>query len=169
MAALCVPSALADPRLALFRDATQLASNDNWEGNAAVASLGTRLGAFALAGATSKDAALAAFPDTGGYTVQLSSADATSGTALAEIYDASTAFSATEPRLVNLSARSEVGGANGALIAGFVVAGPGLAQFGVRSALSDPRLTLFSGSTPVATNDNWYEASNAVALTAATI
>lgn len=181
LSALGVQGALTDPRLALFRDATQLASNDNWAGDAAVASLGAELGAFALAGPTSRDAALAAFPDTGGYTVQLSSVDETNGTALAEIYDASTAFSVTEPRLVNLSARSEVGGARGALIAGFVVAGPvartvliraigpGLAQFGVRSALSDPRLTLFSRSTPLAANDNWYEAPNAVAVMAATI
>jgi hypothetical protein len=181
LTALGVPGALADPRLALFRDATQLASNDNWEGNAAVAALGAQLGAFAFASAGSRDAALVALPDTGGYTVQITSADTTSGTALAEIYDASSAFSATEPRLINVSARSEVGGVNGPLIAGFVVAGPvaravliravgpGLAQFGVKTALADPRLTLFSGSTPLASNDNWYEAPNAVAIAAASI
>lgn len=179
LTALGVPGALGDPRLALFRDATQLASNDNWDGNATVTSLGAQLGAFAFVSPTSNDAALVALPDTGGYTVQITSGDATSGTALAEIYDASSAFSTTEPRLVNVSARSEVGGANGALIAGFVVAGPvartvliraigpGLAQFGVRTALADPRLTLFSGGTALASNDNWYEAPNAVALGAA--
>ncbi|MCX6954964.1 MAG: immunoglobulin domain-containing protein, partial [Verrucomicrobia bacterium] len=181
LGALGVAGALADPRLVLFHDGDPLASNDNWEGNAAVAALGARLGAFALEGASSKDAALAAFPDTGGYTVQIASGDATSGTALAEIYDASTAFSATEPRLVNVSARSEVGGANGALIAGFVVAGPvartvliravgpGLAQFGVKTALADPRLTLFRGGTVVAANDDWYGAPNAVAVAAAAV
>lgn len=182
LGALGVAGALADPRLTLFRDGAQLATNDNWEGNATVAALGVQLGAFALDGTASKDAALAALPDTGGYTVQITSGDATSGTALAEIYDASTAFSATEPRLINVSARSEVGGANGSLIAGFVVAGsvartvlvraigPGLAQFGVKTALADPRLTLFSNSgAPLAVNDNWYDAPNAVALAEASL
>lgn len=179
LGALGVAGALADPQLALYRDATRLAGNDNWDGDGAVAALEARLGAFALASPTSRDAALAALPETGGYTVQVSSGDATSGTALAEIYDASTAFSATEPRLINVSARSEVGGANGALIAGFVIAGPvartvlvraigpGLAQFGVRGVLADPRLTLFSGSTVLAATDQWYETPNAVALAAA--
>jgi hypothetical protein len=45
--------------------------------------------------------------------------------------------------------------------------GPGLTQFGVRGVLADPRLTLFSGSTVLAANDQWYEAPNAVALAAA--
>jgi hypothetical protein len=179
LTALGVAGALADPRLALFRDATQLASNDNWAGDVTVAALSAQVGAFAFSGPASKDAALVALPDLGGYTVQITGGDATSGSTLAEIYDASSAYSATEPRLMNVSARSEVGGANGTLIAGFVVAGsvgrtvliraigPGLAQFGVRAVLADPRLTLFSGSTPLASNDNWYEAPNAVAMAAA--
>ena len=33
--------------------------------------------------------------------------------------------------------------------------GPGLAPFGVTNAMSDPELTLFEGTTAVATNDNW--------------
>jgi hypothetical protein len=179
LGALGVAEALADPRLALFHDTTELAVNDNWGGDATVAALSARLGAFAFSGPTSKDAALAALPDTDGYTVQIASADGSSGTTLAEIYDASETFTAAEPRLINVSARGEVGGANGPLIAGFVIegpvartvlirgVGPGLAQFGVKTALTDPRLTLFSGSTTVATNDNWYDAPNAMATGAA--
>lgn len=174
-----VTGVLADPRLALFRDGQQLAGNDNWDGNATVTALGTQLGAFSLDGPTSRDAALVAFPDTGGYTVQVTGADATSGTALAEIYDGSTAFSATESRLINVSARTEIGASTGPLIAGFVVAGPvartvliravgpSLAAFGVRNAVADPRLTLFRGATALLSNDQWYDAPNAVALATA--
>jgi hypothetical protein len=168
--------ALADPRLTLFGEGGQLATNDDWSGNAAVAGLATQVGAFAFAGTTSRDAALAALPGAGGYTMQVTSGDGTSGGALAEIYDASTAFSATEPRLINVSARGEVGGQNGALIAGFVIGGPAaktvlvrgvgpaLGQFGVRGVLVDPVLTVYRDSAVVATNDNWYDAPNATAV-----
>ncbi|HUR60162.1 MAG TPA: hypothetical protein VM029_20735, partial [Opitutaceae bacterium] len=55
----------------------------------------------------------------------------------------------------------------GTLIAGFVIrgtsskavlirgVGPALAGFGVTGALVDPVITVFSGNTQVATNDNW--------------
>ena len=173
---LGVLGALRDPKLAFFRGTTLIATNDNWNGDASIATLTAQVGAFPFASSTSADAALTALPDPGSYTVQVTSTDAGSGTALAEIYDASTAFNATVPRLVNLSARTDAGGANGALVAGFVVAGsaartvliralgPGLAQFGVTTALADPQLTLFRDTTQVAANDNWYDAPNAVAI-----
>jgi hypothetical protein len=176
LTALGVPGALADPRLALFGTEGQIAGNDNWNGDAAVTALGAQLGAFPFVPATSRDAALAALPGPGSYTVQLTSADATSGVALAEIYDGSTAFSAAEPRLINVSARSDVGGPNGPLIAGFVIGGPAartvlirgigpaLGQFGVRGTLADPQLTVFREGVAVASNDNWYDAPNAVAV-----
>jgi hypothetical protein len=56
---------------------------------------------------------------------------------------------------------------NGALIAGFVIAGnssktvlirgvgPGLSIFGVPGLLGDPQITLFSGSTALASNSSW--------------
>ncbi len=72
-------------------------------------------------------------------------------------------------KLVNLSVRAEVP-AGGAAIPGFViedevstvlirVAGPGLASFGVTGAMENPTLTLFSGQTVLAQNDDWSVAN----------
>lgn len=74
-------------------------------------------------------------------------------------------------RFVNLSSRLETvdGDASRAFIAGFVVSGtarkqmliraigPGLTQFGVSGTVANPSLTVYSGSTVVAQNDNWVE------------
>jgi hypothetical protein len=74
-----------------------------------------------------------------------------------------------------------VGTGGNILIAGFVIAGPaarmvlirgigpGLTAFGVTNTLADPQLALFRDGVPVASNDNWHDAANAVAVaTAAT-
>ena len=70
-------------------------------------------------------------------------------------------------RLINIATRAQVGGAAGTPIAGFVIGGtgnkrvltravgPGLSAFGVTGALADPSLSLVSGNTTAATNDNW--------------
>ena len=73
------------------------------------------------------------------------------------------------PRLSNLSVRSRAGTDSQTLIVGFVVGGassggkpilvratgPALGTFGVTGVLTDPRMTLYNGTTPVASNDNW--------------
>lgn len=90
---------------------------------------------------------------------------------------------ATTGRLMNLSARAIAGSGSDTLIAGFVVGGSGgrsvlvrgvgstLQELGVTGALADPQLTAFSGGTPVAHNDNWGAAPNAleIAATAASV
>ncbi len=70
-------------------------------------------------------------------------------------------------RLVNLSVRATAGTGTEVLIAGFAVSGgpakslllrgigPALGPFGVPGALADPVLSLFSGNTRLATNDDW--------------
>jgi hypothetical protein len=72
-----------------------------------------------------------------------------------------------DARLLNVSVRGQVGGTNGALIAGFVIGGtqprtvlvrgvgPTLAGFGVAGALANPQIAIFAGSQSVATNDDW--------------
>jgi hypothetical protein len=67
-----------------------------------------------------------------------------------------------------------VAGGDNTLIAGFVIggntsrtvliraAGPMLGTFGVVGALSDPRLTLFRDTTPLAESDNWQSTSEIV-------
>jgi len=81
-------------------------------------------------------------------------------------------------RLINLSVRTNAGSGADTLIVGFVVAGAGsrsllvrgvgptLATFGVTGVLDDPQISLYSGSTVVATNDNWGDAPNASAISA---
>ncbi len=82
-------------------------------------------------------------------------------------------------RTVNLSTRAQVRTGDGVLIGGFVVSGPAykrmlirgvgptLGGFGVGNALSDPILTIYSGSDIVATNDRW-DAGSATATAAVT-
>lgn len=49
-------------------------------------------------------------------------------------------------------------------------AGPGLRALGVSSAMADPKLALFDGSTQVAANDNWgYPSANIADVTAANV
>jgi hypothetical protein len=87
-----------------------------------------------------------------------------SGIALAEIYDTAPS---TGARLVNVSARAQVGTGNGILIAGFNVSGnvprqilirgvgPSLTAFGVGGVLTNPRLELYRAEGLVQGNDNW--------------
>lgn len=71
-------------------------------------------------------------------------------------------------QLTAIAARVAVGGTAGTPIPGFVLngstqvlvraVGPSLAGLGVGNPLADPRLSLMSGSTVLATNDNWLAA-----------
>jgi hypothetical protein len=84
--------------------------------------------------------------------------------ALVELYDAN---SDASTKLANVSARTRSGTGGDVLIVGFGIGGigpkrllirgvgPALAQFGVSGTLADPKLTVFSGQTMVAANDNW--------------
>jgi outer membrane protein assembly factor BamB len=177
LGAFGVTGFLADPKLSLYSGTTLLQQNDDWGGLAAISATAASVGAFALSGPTSKDAALSTAQPAGSYTVQLSAATGAPGTALAEIYDATpaTGFASTTPRLVNVSARTNVGTGTNILIAGFVIGGTGnktvliraigptLGVFGVPGVLADPKLELYAnGSTaPISTNDNWGAAANA--------
>jgi sugar lactone lactonase YvrE len=115
----------------------------------------------------------------GAYTTILSGANDATGIACVEIYDADAAtdkeFATTftgppTNRLVNLSARANVGTGSGVFIGGFVIAGTtsktillrgggpflGLAPFGLAGALPSTSITLYdSSSMPIATNTGW--------------
>lgn len=168
LGAFGVGGTLGDPRLAVFSGAAQVAANDDWE--ASLANVFSGLGAFALSNG-SKDAALQ-LTVTGAQTAQISGAAGTGGVVLVEVYDAG---AGTAQRLVNVSARSQVGTGDNILIAGFVVdgavaktlliraVGPTLAAFGVGGALTDPKLEIFSGQTKIVENDNWSTVTEATA------
>jgi len=85
LAAFGVGGMLADPQLTIFRGDEQIAQNDNWSG-ASPAQAATAVGAFPLA-VGSKDAALLIDLPPGGYTVQVSGVQDTTGIALVEVYE----------------------------------------------------------------------------------
>jgi hypothetical protein len=137
-----------------------------------------RTGAFGLA-AGSRDAALLRALSPGGYTAQVTAPGATAadGIALVELYEDQ---GPAAGRLVNLSARAQVGSGDGILIAGFTLSGnvprrvlvrgigPALAGFGVGGVLANPVLTLFRGAARVRENDDWGgDPALAAAFTAA--
>ena len=158
-----VPGTLNDPKLELYADAARSATNDNWAAAGLRAADFSPLGAFALP-AGSRDAALQ-LSINGGRTVQMSGADGGSGLALVELYDAG----GGSGRLVNVSARAEVGTDSDVLVAGFVITGtapkrlllravgPTLGGFGVGGALLDPVLEVrpLGEARIVASNDDW--------------
>ena len=172
-----VAGAMTDPSLRLYAGSALIATNDNWSADSAadqLASTAAGVGAFPLA-SSSRDAALLPSLAAGEYSAHVGGAR---GVALVELY----ASGAIGPvRLANASARARAGSDDETLIAGFNlegpsarpvlirVVGPTLAQFGVTSALADPRLTLFHGGTAIATNDDWEKNSGATAATFAAI
>jgi alpha-tubulin suppressor-like RCC1 family protein len=81
-----VASALANPVLSVYDSTGKIiASNDDWNGDATLVSDFASAGAFPLP-LTSKDAALDLSLSPGTYTAVVTSADATQGTALVEMY-----------------------------------------------------------------------------------
>jgi outer membrane protein assembly factor BamB len=142
--------------------ASPLASNAGWTSSSGD---GRELGAFALTDG-SDDSVLRRQFGAGGYTAQV--LPATSGTApgnaLVEIYDAQ--IDNLSSRLINLSARTEVG-ANQAVTVGFVIGGttsrslllravgPGLEEFGLTGVLGNPSITLLRDQDIESSNDDW--------------
>ncbi len=164
LAPLGVVNALTDPVLRLH-DSTgaEVANNDDWGGSAAMVNSFASVGAFVPA-ANSKDAALQQVVSSGPYTFHVI-ANGTAGVALAELYDADNVEGAA--KVVNLSARTQVGTGENILIAGFVITGnapkrmlirglgPTLLSYGVTGVLADPQLNVYSGGALAGSNDDW--------------
>ena len=83
-----VADSIADPQLELFRGDTRIDHNDNW-GDATLSTLFAEVGAFALAGKTSRDAVLQVSLAPGAYTVVVTGVNGSEGTGLVEVYDIS--------------------------------------------------------------------------------
>ncbi len=170
---------MADPRLELYNGSALVAQNDDWGNAAALSTAFNSVGAFALL-ANSRDASLIQSVD-GTRSVQVKGTGA--GVVLVELYDTGTGNS---PRLVNVSARNQVGTGDNILIFGFFIdgtgaknvliraVGPRLGDLGVSGVLADPKLDLFRAGTTaaIASNDNWdtsltptFNAVGAFALT----
>jgi len=77
------------------------------------------------------------------------------------------------PRLVNIATRGRVQTGDNVMIAGFIIGGskakkvlitargPSLAAQGVPGTLADPSVVLYSGATPIDSNDDWQSHANA--------
>ncbi len=177
-----VTGTLPDPLLQLFTGSAVLGSNDGWAGSAAIEYAAAAVGAFPWTNTLSHDSALLQSLAPGPYTVQVSGEASDSGVALAEVYDATPAGSYTPatPRLVNISARVNVGTQGNVLIVGFVIggatsktlliraSGPALNGFGVTGSLPDPLLELYSGTTVLASDFAWG-GDSAIANAAASV
>ena len=166
-----VANVLADPMLTLYQGSNVIASNDNWGSTAAniaaVNAADAATGAFTLPSITSLDAALVQTLPSGGYTIQVAGKGAQVGNALAEVYDNTLSYTASSPRLVNLSCMQQVA-ANSLLTAGFAISGttsktvlirasgPTLTTFGVQNVMPDPQINVFnSNTTVIASNAGW--------------
>lgn len=162
LASLGLAGAMTDPRLELYNGTTLEAQNNDWNNSPTLAAAFTSVGAFSFV-PDSRDAALLQAVD-GSRSVQLKGTGA--GVALVELYDTGTG---NTPRLVNVSARNQVGTGDNILIFGFFIdgtgsknlliraVGPQLAALGVTGTLADPRLDVFRSGTAaaIASNDNW--------------
>jgi hypothetical protein len=169
LASFNVAGFLPDPELQLFANSTVLGSDSSWGGNAQISDTAASVGAFPWSTPSSHDSALVESLAAGPYSAQISGQSGDTGVALAEVYDATppASYTATTPRLVNISARTQVGTGANILIAGFVIggstsktvliraSGPALASFNVSGLLPDPELQLYAGSTLVDTNNGW--------------
>lgn len=172
LAAFGVTDALAAPQLTVQTQnpVTVVATNSKWDGSTALANTFTSVGAFPLTVGSADDALAVSLPVVaGGYSAKIVGANGTTGTAMAEVYDLDPATGSTvATRLINISARSQVGTGDNVLIAGFHISGnvakkvlirgigPGLTPFGVTGVLADPKLEIYRDDrTLVTSNDNW--------------
>jgi hypothetical protein len=165
---------IPDPQMMLkrFNSGTNVyedyEANDDWQTNsnaADIATMAAQLYAFELK--NSREAALLLDLPPGQYTVTAGDKNGASGIAIVELYDADAANPAS--KLINISNRGFAGIGDQVMIPGFVVSaegpktllvrvvGPTLGGFGVQGTMADPKLTIYTGQTPILENDNWSE------------
>jgi aryl-phospho-beta-D-glucosidase BglC (GH1 family) len=181
---------LADPNLTLDQSLGSgnvlVAANSGWASNPEVAATADSVGAFSWPSGSADSALLEPLAE-GPYTVQVTGLAGDTGIALAEVYDATPAGSYTPaaPRLINLSARVEVGTDANILIAGFVIggttsktvliraSGPSLKAFNVTGTLPDPMLSLYEsngdGSNTLLQSNAGWGGEQEIAATASTV
>ena len=174
-----VANPITDPSIAAVnRLGATVASNNDWGNTAALVALSNQVGAFPLTPG-SRDAAVSVSLVPGAYTAVIGGASATPGTALVEIYDTEVSNGSAGARITNISTRGQVGSGE-PLLAGFVITGdlrkrvliravgPTLANFGLTGLLADPRIDVLSGTTAVASNNDWTDASTTAQVVAVT-
>ena len=156
-----------NPTISLYNSAgTLVASNTGWRNNSS-----TNLALLsAFAPGNDGDSALVYGNFTpGAYTAVLSGGG---GLGLIELYDVTLQSSnpALNSKLAGFSARGYVQSGTGTMIMGFILSGPRQAVVRATSLstlpsplsplLADPLLTLYTGGTQIASNDNWQTDPN---------
>src|ERR1022692_2722569 len=167
-----VPGAMADPTLELH-DSTgaTIATNDNWTASTQA----NAITASGLAPSDPHESAIIATLLPGSYTAIIRGVNSTTGIASVEAYD----IDSTPTRLVNISARGQVGINDQVLIGGFIVngsqsknlivraIGPSLTNAGISGVLADPTLELHdSNGNTLSTNNDWQSSSQASQISA---
>jgi len=174
LSTLGVTGVMPDPQLNIFNSGQNIIdSNAGWgspmSNQTAVTAADAATYATPLTNPSSKDSATVVNLAPGGYTVEINSASGATGWTQAALYDDTPAgeYTATTPRLINLSCRLQVA-ANSSLSAGFYVGGatsktvlirgdgPALLAQGVTGVIPDPQLTVYdSNQNVIAFNAGW--------------
>jgi len=173
-----LPGTLAAPQLGLLNlpSGTLVASNSGWSAGATPAATFSQLfaqfGAFPLTTGSADAAVLATLPgNISSYSAQIAGLGTANGIVTAEVYDVD--IGSPSSRLINVSARANVGTGNSILIGGFAIGGtssetvliraigPGLTStFGLTGTMAHPTMTLYDSvsqpvTLPIATNTGW--------------
>jgi hypothetical protein len=172
-----IANELVDPILEL-RDASGavLAANDNWSDNANQQEI---IDSGLAPASPNESAILMRLPSSQNgvaYTAILRGANNTTGVGLIEVYDLDRGQGSS---VLNLSTRGQVQTGENVLIAGTIVAGPGLQKVLIRAIgpslnipgkLSDPTLELRDGNGALLrANDNWQTGGQEAEINATTI
>ncbi len=164
-----VPGTLSDPFLTLYSGATPIDSNDDFAQHANAAQIPAD-----WIPANAKEAAIVTTLNPGAYTAIVNGVAATSGVAIVEVFE----IDQPDTPLINIATRGPVYTGDNVMIAGLIIQGdapktvlitargPSMAgpPHNVPGTLANPTLSLFSGQTVIATNDNWTEAANAAQI-----
>ena len=167
---LGVPGALGDPLLQIFSGQTQIAANDNWQ-QAANAST---IQAIGFAPSNPLESAVLMTLNPGAYTAIVTGVGGGTGVGLVEVFE----IDALTVPLINISTRGRVLTGADVMIGGFIIQGsgpqtvvvrargPSLTALGLPGALANPTLSLYTGQTLIATNDDFGTAPNLAQLNA---
>jgi sugar lactone lactonase YvrE len=173
---LGVTNYLADPSMEFYNISgsvsTLVSTNDDWGGDETLKAVAAALQAFPFVSDTSKDSAIystTVSPDLG-HSIKVKAKTGSSGSVIAELYDATASdqFTATTPRLINVSIMKNVGAIT---TMGFFVGGSsnvkvlvraigptiGASPFNVPGTMADPKMSVYplNSTTLLASNDNW--------------
>ena len=165
---LSLTGQMLDPTLELHNATGGTVSfNDNW-GEAANSA---EIAASGVAPTNPNESAILTNLAPGSYTAVLSGANATTGTAVVEVYDLDKAASS---KLANISTRASVRTGDNVLIGGLIIVGESAANVIVRAigpslpiagVIADPTLELRDASgVLLATNDNWRSSQEAAII-----